>query len=53
MHDTTTGELRRTRRALPGAASALLPVRLRPPPRTSPRVLVECVPWRFRGEAEP
>ena len=46
VHDAAAGELRRAGRALTGAAGALLPVRLAPPPRTSPRLLVEWVPWR-------
>ena len=46
VDDATAGELRRAGRALTGAAGALLAVRLLPPPRTSPRVLVSCVPWR-------
>ena len=33
-------------RALAGTAGALLAVRLAPPPRTSPRVLVSAVPVR-------
>ena len=44
--DATTAEVRCAGRALAGVAGALLLERLLPPPRTSARVLVLCVPAR-------